>query len=146
MLRCFLTLLLCAAVPAIAQQAHQHESKDKVPVASAKAPAGYSSFVREMRTAMEKMMSDMHAPGYNGDPDVDFLGMMIAHHVGAVEMARLALTHGRDPATRRLADEIIASQTIEIESMRRRLAVLRSGKGVEPGAFPELGGTRGPLE
>ncbi len=72
--------------------------------------------------------------------------MMIAHHVGAVEMARLALTHGRDPATRRLADEIIASQTIEIESMRRRLAVLRSGKGVDPGAFPELGGTRGPLE
>ena len=31
-------------------------------------------------------MEDMHAPGYTGAPDVDFLSMMIPHHEGAVEM------------------------------------------------------------
>lgn len=143
MVRCTLAILLCAAVPAMAQQAHHHESAVKVPSAHVKAPGDYSRFVHEMRAAMDKMMSGMHAPGYEGNPDIDFLGMMIAHHEGAVEMARLELTHGTDPATRRLADDIIASQSVEIESMKRRLAALRSGKGAEPGAFPELGGTRG---
>ena len=143
MIRWTLAILLCAVVPAMAQQAHQHDSGPKVPSAHAGAPVDYSRFVYEMRAAMNKMMSGMHAPGYEGNPDIDFLGMMIAHHEGAVEMARLELTHGTDPATRRLADDIIASQSVEIESMKRRLATLRSGKGAEPDAFPELGGTRG---
>lgn len=90
-------------------------------------------------------MDDMHVPGYTGNADIDFLAMMIPHHAGAVDMARLVLEHGRDPATRRLAEEIIASQTVEIESMARRLQMLRRGPE-KPGAetFPALGGTRGP--
>jgi uncharacterized protein (DUF305 family) len=91
---------------------------------------------------MERMMRDMHAPGFTGNPDVDFLAMMIPHHEGAVEMARLALIHGRDPVTRRLAEDIIASQVVEIEGMKRRLAMLR--KGLSEPEFPALGGTRGP--
>ena len=94
---------------------------------------------------MARMMRDMHAPRYTGDPDVDFLAMMIPHHAGAVDMARLVLQYGRDPTTRMLAEEIIASQTTEIESMTRRLASLRR-RGGEEGTpeFPSLGGTRGP--
>ena len=66
-------------------------------------------------------------------------------HAGAVDMARLVLQHGRDPATRQLAEEIIAGQTIEIESMTRRLAALRKPSGTGSAAeFPSLGGTRGP--
>ncbi len=99
------------------------------------------SFRREMDRGMAKMMDDMHAPGYSGVADVDFLAMMIPHHEGAVEMARLELIHGSDPATRRLAEEIIASQQVEIEGMLRRLARLRSGD--KPDGFPDLGGTRG---
>jgi uncharacterized protein (DUF305 family) len=68
--------------------------------------------------------------------------MMIPHHGGAVEMARLVLVHGRDPATRRLAEDIIAGQVVEIQAMNRRLALLRSeATGDE---YPALGGTRGP--
>ena len=102
------------------------------------------SFRREMDRGMAKMMEDMHAPGYSGNADADFLAMMIPHHEGAVEMARLELIHGRDPATRRLAEEIIAGQQVEIEGMRRRLAQLRGGVGADKSdGFPVLGGTRG---
>lgn len=101
-----------------------------------------SGFAAEMDAAMARMMRDMHAAAPSGNADVDFLAMMIPHHAGAVEMARAVLRHGSDPATRRLAEDIIASQTIEIEGMQRRLAALR-----RPGPaadFPALGGTRGP--
>ena len=103
-------------------------------------------FVREMDAGMAMMMNDMHAPGYSGDPDIDFLAMMIPHHEGAVEMARLLLIHGMDPVTRKLGEEIIASQQVEIEGMRRRLDQLRRGASLSrPDGFPALGGTRGPV-
>jgi len=104
---------------------------------------GFRGFARDMDAGMERMMEEMHAPGYTGNADVDFLAMMIPHHEGAVEMARLALVHGRDPLTRQLAEEIIASQTVEIAAMRQRLAILRRGEDPAPGGFPSLGGTRG---
>lgn len=104
----------------------------------------FERFVREMDSGMERMMHGMHSPGYSGDPDVDFLAMMIPHHEGAVDMARLVLIHGRDPATRRLAEDIIAGQQVEIDGMKRRLEALRKGAGKEE--FPELGGTRGPAK
>ena len=108
-------------------------------------PATAEAFRRDMDVGMARMMKDMHAPGYSGNADADFLAMMIPHHAGAVDMARLVLQYGRDPATRRLAEEIIAGQTIEIEGMTRRLVALRGqgGVGDSPG-FSTLGGTRGP--
>lgn len=100
-----------------------------------------SAFERDMNAGMASMMKAMHAPGYTGRPDVDFLAMMIPHHEGAVEMARLELLHGTDPLTRQLAEEIIASQRVEIEGMRRRMAQLVAASPREE--FPALGGTRG---
>ena len=100
-----------------------------------------TAFERAMNAGMAKMMSAMHRPGYSGKPDADFLKMMIPHHEGAVEMARLELLHGTDPATRRLAEDIIASQVVEIEGMKRRLAQISGRPTGED--FPALGGTRG---
>lgn len=107
-------------------------------------PPAASDFQGEMDASMAAMMSAMHAPSYSGDADIDFLAMMVPHHQGAVDMARLVLQHGRDPVTRQLAEEIIAGQTVEIESMQRRLALLRKGVGTQASEFPSLGGTRGP--
>jgi uncharacterized protein (DUF305 family) len=99
-------------------------------------------FEEEMDAGMARMMAAMHAAGSTGSPDIDFLAMMIPHHAGAVDMARAVLRHGRDPITRQLAEEIIATQTVEIQGMQRRLAVLKQpARGPE---FPALGGTRGP--
>jgi len=103
-----------------------------------------SEFAADMHAGMERMMRDMHAAGDSGSPDCDFLAMMIPHHEGAVEMARLVLINGRDPATRRLAEDIIASQTVEIAAMKQRLAILRGGSTPGEHEFPALGGTRGP--
>jgi len=102
-----------------------------------------SNFAQEMDAGMQRMMHGMHASGQSGNPDVDFLAMMIPHHEGAVEMARLLLVHGRDPATRRLAEDIIAGQSTEITAMRQRLAILRGERAPNEMQYPELGGTRG---
>ena len=131
--------LLGAMTTQIAYAQHQHGS-----VESQNAPlaAGAQLFAREMDAGMKKMMNDMHAPGYTGNPDVDFLAMMIPHHEGAVEMARLVLIHGRDPLTRRLAEEIIASQSVEIAAMKQRVAILRRIDDPNPDGFPAIHGTR----
>ena len=102
-----------------------------------------SRFEADMNAGMSRMMRDMHSPGYTGHPDTDFLAMMIPHHEGAVDMARLVLIHGRDPMVRQIAEEIIASQTVEIAAMRGRMAVLRMGPNPEPDGYPALGAVRG---
>jgi uncharacterized protein (DUF305 family) len=103
----------------------------------------YQSFVQAMHRGMEKMMHDMHAAPPSGQADVDFLAMMIPHHAGAIEMARLLLQEGRDPLVRQLAGEIIASQSTEIQAMRERLRRLSSGQDANPDGFPALGSFRG---
>lgn len=101
-----------------------------------------ADFQRQMDADMGRMMADMHGPGYTGDPDIDFLVMMVPHHQGAVDMARLVLIYGRDPLTRSIAVGIIAAQRTEIEAMSARLGVLSSGVGAV-GDFPDLSGLRG---
>ncbi len=110
--------------------------------ASAGAPA--VAFADAMHKSMVAMMEDMEQSEMTGNPDQDFLAMMIPHHEGAVEMARLLLIYGKDPLVRRLAEEIIAGQQAEITAMRARLAILKKGADPDPGGFPAVHGTRGP--
>ncbi len=102
-----------------------------------------NQFQMDMDKGMARMMDDMHRPGFTGNPDHDFLAMMIPHHEGAIDMARLLLIHGRDPLVRQLAEDIIASQTIEVAGMRGRMAILLQGANPRPDGFPALGAVRG---
>lgn len=102
--------------------------------------SAYRRFSEDMRDGMAKMMHDMHAATPSGSPDIDFLTMMIPHHEGAVEMARLVLRAGRDPLVRDIAEKIISGQVSEIEGMRGRLV----GLNEESEDFPTLDGNRGP--
>ena len=106
-------------------------------------PAVDSSFGSLMSRAMTVMHEEMAAAPQTGDPDRDFLAMMIPHHEGAVEMARLVLISGKDPLVRQLAEEIIANQKAEIAAMQSRLTILGRGADPQPGGFPAISGTRG---
>jgi uncharacterized protein (DUF305 family) len=106
------------------------------------ASASKDGFATAMGHAMDEMMRAMHAAPPSGDPDRDFLAMMIPHHQGAIDMAVLVLRYGRDPLVRQLAESIVASQSVEIAAMHGRLEHLTAGTSTEP--FPEPTGTRGP--
>lgn len=56
------------------------------------------------------------------DPDLAFMQGMLAHHIGAVEMAEVVLEHGEDAQVRGLAERIIAAQRKEIAEMEEWLA------------------------
>lgn len=55
-----------------------------------------------------------------------FLQMMIAHHEGAVQMAKAEIANGANPATKQLAEKIQIGQTAQIEQMRQMLGAIPS--------------------
>jgi uncharacterized protein (DUF305 family) len=87
----------------------------------ASAPRGDDSASSQaFAQANARMHEDMDIT-YTGDADVDFVRGMIAHHEGAIEMARIVLEHGEDKEIRKLAEEIIAAQEAEVATMNRWL-------------------------
>jgi uncharacterized protein (DUF305 family) len=51
-----------------------------------------------------------------------FLTMMLAHHEGAITMAKTQITSGQSPPAKALAQQIITAQTKEIAEIRTLLA------------------------
>src|SRR6185369_17968782 len=100
-----------------AQAPHQHEIS---PQGLQSLNVAAESFTSLMMQTMERMHKDM-AIVPSGDPDRDFAAMMIPHHQGAVDMAKVELQFGTDPVLRRLAQAIIVEQLQEIEVMQREL-------------------------
>ena len=80
--------------------------------------------------AMRGMMSDHDMMRLNRAHGVGFdrmwLTMMVAHHQGAVTMAKTELAHGANPDAMALARSIIASQSAQIQQMRTMLGHLPS--------------------
>ena len=100
-----------------AQPPHQHEISPPEDTLSAE------SFTSLMMQTMERMHKDMNIVP-TGDPDRDFAAMMIPHHQGAIDMAKVELQLGKNPVLRRLAQGIIVEQLQEIEVMQRELQQL----------------------
>ncbi len=68
----------------------------------------------EMMRQMESMNKAMTDAPMTGNPDQDLVSMMMPHHQGAIDMARIYLRDGKDPEIRRMAQKIIADQEREI--------------------------------
>jgi uncharacterized protein (DUF305 family) len=69
---------------------------------------------------MSGMMADMNEGlrGKTGDDfDKAFLGEMVVHHQGAIDMANLVLTTSKRPELLELARNIITAQSQEITMM-----------------------------
>jgi uncharacterized protein (DUF305 family) len=77
-----------------------------------------SKALHDSHATMDRQM--MSVP-MTGDPDRDFLAMMIPHHQGAIDMARIVIASGRKPEVRKFAEDIIAHQQAEIDLMNRWL-------------------------
>ena len=75
----------------------------------------------ELIATMDKMHTAMGAIERSGNVDVDFVRLMLPHHQAAIDMAKTQLLYGKDPQMRRLAQEIVTDQQLEIELMRRWL-------------------------
>jgi uncharacterized protein (DUF305 family) len=116
-----LFVLLFLSTPR-AQTVHEHKSSTNGTEAH--------TFTALMMQSMERMHTDMSIIP-SGDPDRDFAAMMIPHHQGAVDMAKVELQFGKDPVLRRLAQGIIVEQLQEIEVMQRELRQL-SAASKEP--------------
>ena len=69
-----------------------------------------------------KGMDDDPAKLRSADPfDEAFIRMMIPHHEGAIEMAKVELAKGEDPELKALAQDITDAQQREISDMRKHL-------------------------
>ena len=120
-----LTTTLAAAALALgfAGSAVAHEMKDDehmdhaghhpVPAATSQTDTPATRAFRDVDAEMHRNM-DIR---YSNDVDVDFVRGMIPHHKGAVAMAKVALEHSKNPEIRKLAEEIIKAQDVEIAQM-----------------------------
>ena len=70
---------------------------------------------------MSTMHDAMHEAHLTGKPDIDFARLMIPHHQGAIDMAKVELLFGTEARLRRLAQEIIVTQESEIQLMQKIL-------------------------
>lgn len=77
---------------------------------------------KALMAANDKMMKDMTITP-SGDVDRDFVAMMIPHHQGAIDMAKIELQFGKDPEIRQLAQAVVAAQEKEIAEMTAWLAM-----------------------
>ncbi|KAB0266533.1 DUF305 domain-containing protein [Microvirga brassicacearum] len=79
--------------------------------------ASDTAATKAYRAANAKMHRAMDIP-FSGDADADFVRGMIPHHQGAIDMAKVALQHGKDEQINKWAADIIREQEREISEMR----------------------------
>ncbi|CAN7190312.1 DUF305 domain-containing protein [Ensifer adhaerens] len=90
--------------------------------AEAAAPAGDTSASSKAFAEVNARMHKGMDIAFTGNADVDFVRGMIAHHQGAIGMARVELEYGKDEQLRKLAEDIIKAQEGEIQMMKDWLA------------------------
>ncbi|WMX43898.1 DUF305 domain-containing protein [Streptomyces roseicoloratus] len=75
--------------------------------------------------AMAGMLSDADmtdlAAAKGREFDRKFAELMIAHHEGAVEMAKTEQKDGKDPEAKKVADDVVRTQAAEIAQLRKIL-------------------------
>jgi len=118
----FALAILSILFSAVTLPPSRHVPQEQMRHQSAVAP-GWS----ELSTSIQKMHQAMKTLQSSGNSDLDFVKLMLPHHLAAIEMAKTQLLFGKDPEMRRLAQEIITDQQSEIEFMQLWLKRHTSG-------------------
>jgi uncharacterized protein (DUF305 family) len=109
-----LTLAMLAVAPAAQTQEADHSQHD---MSTVETLPGAEGAAKAYMDGMARMSRDMNA-AMTGDADIDFATMMIPHHQGAIDMARVQLEYGKDPDLRKLSEAIVSAQESEIAFMK----------------------------
>jgi uncharacterized protein (DUF305 family) len=111
------TTLIMTAVLSSSQNLLAEETKGmKMPMKPAASLAD-----KAFAASMQNMMKGMNVKR-TGNPDKDFVLMMMPHHQGAIDMAKVELQYGTDTELRSLATDIVSAQEKEIAQMKDWLA------------------------
>lgn len=68
---------------------------------------------QELMKSMQESQTKMQSMQMKGKTDQDFAEMMRMHHQAGIRMAEIELKHGKDPAMKKMAEKIMASQKKE---------------------------------
>lgn len=110
-------ILMTSGTITLAQD--MNHSGQNMPATEMSAPADPAS--KAYMDGMDKMNKGMNA-AMSGDPDRDFVTMMIPHHQGAIDMAKVQLQYGKDSELRKLSEGVVQAQQSEIAFMKDWLA------------------------
>lgn len=69
-------------------------------------------------SSMQPTMQKMQGMNMTGDFDVDFANMMIEHHQGALDMAQMEISGGKDEKMKSMAHKILTDQKKEQQELR----------------------------
>ena len=79
---------------------------------------------------MDKMMKSMNMEhGAGADTDKDFAMMMTMHHQHGIEMARDYLKTGTAPQTKKVANNVIKTNTEDIKKLKNYTAKMKDHQG-----------------
>lgn len=92
-------------------------------------PAAHDEGASKLHKHMMKSSSEMKSMKMTGDVDHDFVAMMKEHHRHGIEMAEIALQHGKDAKAKEFAQRIVAQQKKEIAELDSWLAQHKPAPG-----------------
>lgn len=81
-----------------------------------------TDLLKDYKKSMTRMHDEMMIAMHYNDPDTAFAKGMLGHHRGAIDMAKIQLKYGSDNTIRRLAQQIIDTQQVEVDVLNKWLA------------------------
>ena len=118
----FKALMIAAFLPLAAAGTASAQTHDMSKMMMMKPGAEMSEADKGYMAAMQKMQDGMMKTEMTGDPDGDFVRMMIPHHQSAVDMAEVLLKQENvDPEMKAMAEKIRDDQIREIAEMKKWL-------------------------
>ena len=117
---CFAAVTAFAVMNAL----HAQPAPMAMPVANTTQPDAHKAMMGSdgMKKSMMAGMDGMQKMTMTGDTDKDFAMMMKMHHQQGVNMAQMEIDHGKSPAMKKMAKQIIAAQNKEIRQFDLWLA------------------------